>query len=107
MGYHTHFNLKLEGAEKHQLLSLPSIFKEITEYTLEVSGIDSFSLYGKWYSWEEDLVKISNRLPGVTIILDGEGEDAGDIWRAWAKDGKTYREKAKISFPKFNPNKLK
>jgi hypothetical protein len=41
-----------------------------------------------WYEHEEDLLKISKDYPEVVFIIDGKGEDSGDIWREFYLNGK-------------------
>jgi hypothetical protein len=50
----------------------------------------------KWYGHEEDLVALSKEITGVIFHLSGVGEDPGDIWDAWALDGKVHKASAKI-----------
>lgn len=42
----------------------------------------------------------------VLFILDGEGEESGDIWKSYYKNGKTYRVEAEFTFPEFDDFKL-
>lgn len=41
----------------------------------------------KWYECSSDMAALSSKYPALLFILDGEGEEAGDIWRAWARNG--------------------
>lgn len=45
----------------------------------------------KWYDHVKDIADLSKKCPGVTFHLSGEGEDAGDIWDAYALDGKVQK----------------
>ena len=51
-----------------------------------------------WYNHEEDMVKLSLLYPEVSFQIDGEGEEAGDIWRATVKNGEFQRKTARIVF---------
>jgi hypothetical protein len=42
----------------------------------------------KWYEHEEDVRKLSAEYPDVVFVLDGEGEEAGDVWRKFFLNGK-------------------
>lgn len=50
----------------------------------------------KWYECEEDIRAMSLKFPGVLFHLSGEGEDAGDVWDMFAKDGKLQRCQAEV-----------
>jgi len=39
-------------------------------------------------------------------IISGYGEENGDIWRKYFKNGKTHFSKAKIVFDDFDPEKF-
>ena len=36
------------------------------------------------------MLKLSLEFPEYVFILDGEGEESGDIWRSFYKNGKMY-----------------
>lgn len=52
----------------------------------------------KWYDWEDDVKAISQEYPHLLFSLEGEGEESGDIWKAWARNGKVVKVQAKIVF---------
>jgi len=55
----------------------------------------------KWYGWEKDMVAMSLAFPNITLILEGHGEEFGDIWRVTFHNGNiVLREKGKILFEK-------
>ena len=53
----------------------------------------------KWYESEDDIREISRMFPDVTFMLEGDGEDAEDFWRAYFKDGDYEYCRGKISYP--------
>lgn len=61
----------------------------------------------KWYEHEEDMLKISNSFPTVLFKLKGEGEESGDLWIKYFKDGKVQRCMAKITFDEFDESKMR
>lgn len=62
----------------------------------------------KWYDHEEHMREFSKEYPHVLFTLDGDGEENGDIWRKYFKNGKMQFEKqAKWEPPPFDPSKLK
>ena len=52
----------------------------------------------KWYESDADMRQLSNEFPEVEFTLDGEGEESGDIWRAYYKGGKSQYTDAHVSF---------
>jgi hypothetical protein len=56
----------------------------------------------KWYDHQKDMRSFSRKYPEVLFILSGEGEESGDMWRAYFKNGKMQFVKAKIVFDDFN-----
>lgn len=82
---------------------------EVVQALIDVSG------YGdglkdesvKWYSCFDDMKRVSKMFPDTLIKVRGEGEDAGDIWEAYAKNGKIQVEKAVITTAPFDESKLK
>lgn len=73
----------------HYIASHPDmmwVFESTGEYRAPVA----------WKTCEADMRAISVAFPGVLFHLIGEGEDLGDIWDMFAKDGKVQRHKAVI-----------
>lgn len=60
----------------------------------------------KWYQHEEDMVRFSKEYPDTVFELTGEGEDAGDLWRKYFKNGKVQVCDAIITYPPFDESKL-
>lgn len=111
MGYYTDYEI---GIEKHNSLidvtddefveTIVNRLNEISDYVFD----DDLTLYGaKWYDWEEHIKKLSSEFPSVLFIVDGVGEENGDVWRGYFTDGKSQIEKARIQFLPFDESKLK
>jgi len=98
MGYNTDYTLttdtKLENTKKFS-----DKFTDITDYYLE-------ELSGKWYDWNEDMIKISKLYPDTLFTLHGDGEESEDIWTHYFKNGKSQNAKAKITIESFDESKL-
>jgi hypothetical protein len=60
----------------------------------------------KWYSCVEDVLKLSKEHPDILFLLEGEGEEAGDIWKFYAKNGRSCFQEAKIIFDEFDESML-
>lgn len=80
MGYYTYYEIYAsDGREDEYIETL----KEISGYNHE-SG-ESI----KWYDHIEDMQALSRKYPDVTFRVDGEVEEAGDIWVRWYRNGET------------------
>lgn len=130
MGYYTDFELEFDhsgktskeekfvqeckekGLEvpKGMLTNKASFFSEVIGCLNKISGYDfTHGSIGevKWYDWETHMKALSREYPDVLFTLSGDGEENGDLWKAYFKNGKCQYEKAKITFDAFDENKLK
>lgn len=104
MGYYTRYSLTWEAlntseedrAAVTQAVSTWINSNEEANYALHEDGTPQ--ALGKWYGCEDDLRALSASLPTVKFILEGFGEEAGDIWRAYAKAGRVEKVKAELKF---------
>ena len=60
----------------------------------------------KWYEYDADMRKLSERFPYLIFTLDGKGEDSEDLWRAHYYKGKSQLCRAKIVYEPFDMEKL-
>lgn len=60
----------------------------------------------KWYEHEDDMKRISKEFPEVLFTLHGNGEESGDIWVKYFKNGKMQTSKAEIKLAAFDPKQL-
>ncbi len=99
MGYYTRYRLSIVSGDDY-----------ITDYKQEISDSTDYKyLFDeeiKWYEHENDMITYSKKHPNVLFCLDGEGEENGDIWKAYFQNGKMFRTKGVISFEEFSINKL-
>jgi hypothetical protein len=88
MGYNTQFEFEFRPPEgKDRFLealkatqATPGAFHEY-EYA---EGAGS----AKWYEHEKEIAEASKSVPDVIIVVDGQGESQGDVWRKFFKAGK-------------------
>jgi len=106
MGYCTSFKLRVyEGdAEISEILKVHEDFGGL-DYAFDEEGdpVDSV----KWYDHDDDMRELSAYYPNVTFILEGEGEESGDIWRKYYRNGKAQEVYAEIVFADFDESKLR
>lgn len=107
MGYYTRF----------ELTTKPNI--ELNEDELsEMSGGYGWEVFGKsariddsvkWYDFNEHMKKFSKlkKHKDVLFVLNGEGEESGDIWQGYYKNGKSIIHHAVLTFPEFKEEDLK
>ena len=69
MGYYTH----------HKLEIIPSNEDLYTEFVEDTGYIENDST--KWYECDKDCERLSSENLGYLIVVTGEGEEAGDVWR--------------------------
>lgn len=105
MGYDTQYSLTWEMPTPSSLdecFGVSAVIarwiagNEEANYALNENGTTKEP--GRWYEWQQDLRTLSATLPKVKFILEGYGEEAGDIWRGYAKAGKVEQVKAELKF---------
>lgn len=85
MGYYTNHTLQIIGGHEDILREIIDNDPD-TFYGLDIDGSPMDSV--KWYSHEEDMRRISKEYPDLVFKLSGEGEEAGDLWIEYHKNGK-------------------
>lgn len=111
MGYYTHFMLDCydNRANSFDISFETDLGKALTAALHEINPdyFDyDFSLMTlpyqewKWYDHDEDMIELSKRFPDYTFILEGEGEENGDLWRNVYHDGQMESLYVKIIYKK-------
>ena len=108
MGYLSNFYIKFENLNEFSEEEKEEILEEIVgnidfienylsdEEFYDNSEITAYQL--KWYDYENDLVKISERFPKLKFKVDVYGEDDDDIRRVYFYGGECQRERGTIGF---------
>ena len=99
MGYYTKHSLQVIGGVPGY--SYEEEIGKVSEY-----GPCVFDDSYKWRSFEEDMNLVSNKHLDVLFVVNGEGEESGDLWISYSKNGVTYRDIPEIVYPSFDPSKL-
>ena len=97
MGYCTKYNIRENCEEVQQAIELKSGYSFYCGQTDEV----------KWYEWEKHCKEVSIEFPNTVIKVEGDGEEQGDQWKAYIKNGKMQLAKAIVTFESFDESKLK
>lgn len=86
MGYYTNFELEIienpEATDEEFVLF--SVQKQ-SEYNWDGSTLSE----AKWYDHDSDMLTVSKKFPQVVFKLHGEGEENGDEWVSYYKNGKS------------------
>lgn len=103
MGYYTQYNLEMIEGSSDLIEGLLSECEE-ARYALGASG--DCEQATKWYEHKRDMISFSKKHPDALFKLSGEGEESGDCWHEYYKNGKVQECKAKIVYPEFNEDLL-
>ncbi len=99
MGYYTSFELKLIPEDEQ-------VWEEIgDDDNLSYALVDGCEC--KWYTHESDMKEFSKRFLDTVFQLSGSGEEAGDLWVKYFKNGKMQKCYARIEFDEYDEGKLK
>lgn len=106
MGYSTSFEMSVYEGDKTiaEILNENEDFGGL-DYAVDSDGETSDSV--KWYKHEADTLELSVKYPDITFQLNGEGEDQGDVWRKYFRNGKVVSVYAQITFPELDLRSLK
>jgi len=112
MGYITSYNLLGYNSEREFVdqaemddRSIEKIFDWVkfnTAGKMQFDWLDD----AKWYSWDEDMTKLSLAYPDVIFELYGDGEETDDVWKAVFYRGKGETVNEISYFPAINMSKL-
>lgn len=100
MGYYTRHELEVLQGDDYKT-DYEEEIGEISDY-----GASTFEEEIKWYDHEKHMREYSLKHPETVFALKGEGEESGDIWVEYYKNGKMQREKAKIVVDEYDEAKL-
>lgn len=109
MGYITHFSFELIEPDDAELAA--QIEREITAEAFETTPDklgrwDSVFEDGmKWYEWHNDCMAVSRRHPEALFLITGDGEESGDIWACFFRNGESEEHRAPEWQPPRRPTK--
>jgi len=96
MGYSTQYNLKI--------LNSKSIKPIENLVTFSDGARDAIDIFGKrynatkWYDSRDDMIKLSIIYPKYLFQLKGIGEEKGDTWKEYYKNGHCDSRKMNVIF---------
>lgn len=106
MGYYTYYDLSIdEGSNEEQAKAESDINA--------LKGANSFiweayheGVHAKWYDHDEEIIEFSKLHPNIVFSLEGDGEETGDQWFKYYKNGKYQYDPAQIIFEGYHPSLL-
>lgn len=101
MGYYTEFNLKTMSKN---MAPVREFCSSINRYGLDIDGDTSESM--KWYEHEDEIGKFSKKYPIEIFVLTGKGENEGDHWVKYFKNGQVHKGTVTIVLSPFKESEL-
>lgn len=102
MGYDTRYKLTVNSGQPVALGIFGKTIEEFRKaYEYADLALDDFGDPEEpctWYTHEAELVAFSRLHPGYVFTLHGEGEDSGDIWKLYVKNGEATKSEARVEF---------
>jgi len=110
MGYCTSYELSIiEGNitinEIYDQWNMGKIHFEGFDYAIDEDGMRIDDV--KWYDHVDDMRVLSKLFPDVLFLLYGEGEDSGDVWKKYFKNGKMHNCSTFITFEEYDESQLR
>lgn len=118
MGYYTQHNLEVRNVKSEaefkklcDAMVLDGSTHSIIGYALDdgyynpEQKIAEFYSCGecKWYDHEVDMFRISCEFPDMVFCLHGEGEETGDLWDDYYRNGMRSLCRAEVVYPDPDP----
>ena len=112
MGYETSYYVSVSSSvdDLTELCEFPAEPPDLLNLLNEnLERVDERDARGwcKWYDCDEELTEVSKLYPNLLIIVEGVGEEYGDIWRLYVHNGKCVRHYAEIVFPPYDKAEFK
>lgn len=105
MGYYTDFEIEVISGEED--LDRNVFAQELTEKSTYDWDEDLVLGGAKWYDWKEDMLAVSLLYPNVLFRLSGNGEESGDMWQCYFRDGKYQFCQSIVTYEHFDERKMK
>jgi hypothetical protein len=123
MGYYTRYELTIldpntgNQIEAHVLKGLdiyPALEADIQKLDYGNGfffdmGTNSFRMeeQSKWYDSEDEMTALSIKYPTLLFMLEGEGEEALDVWKEYFLNGRNQHCEAIITYEPLDLSLLK
>ena len=107
MGYYTSHELQTSLTNDIEQTKIIANFHEVCEnarYAISDEGYCNEP--SKWRDPEDDLREFSKLYPEVLFTLIGDGEEQGDLWRLYVKNGKAQMATAVLTYPEYDESQM-
>lgn len=114
MGYYTTYELSVpDPKEAEEFEKMKDVLEVLDTWCPDFGNwlnrlLDGDDTDAKWYDHDKDMKELTRLVPDVTFMLSGKGEEDGDLWRSYYRNGKmaTYKAKITIEYDDFDPEDL-
>lgn len=100
MGYYTDYKLSFDTS----IVDKQEVFDYIKEKFYQ--WFDCGYVNSKWYQHVPEMVEVSKKWPDVLFTLEGVGEESGDMWIKYFKNGKVQICPAVLTYPEFDESEM-
>ena len=107
MGYQTAYKLQILNPNESNKDAICEFKNGCDDADCAINAEGETEQRWKWYEHETDLKSFSKKYPDTIFKLSGEGEDSGDIWSLYCKNGKSRKENAELFNADYCEDKLK
>lgn len=102
MGYFTNYEISANTEDGQVFNDIRELYEGLFRisahiYNGHITAIGSDSV--KWYKHEFDMMNLSIKHPTVKFVLDGVGEEQGDLWQKIFLGGKMKVVKPTLVWP--------
>ncbi len=102
MGYFTNYEISANTEDGQVFNAIRKLYEGLFKdsahiYNGHITAIGSDSV--KWYDHHLDLTKLSEKYTDIKFVLEGVGEDQGDVWRKIFLGGKMKHLMAELVWP--------
>ena len=89
MGYYTTFKINTDCKDADRNMKIFERLNVITDYEFDTNSESEVELpSSKWYNSDKHMKALSLEFVDVLFTVYGDGEDSGDLWVAYYKNGK-------------------
>jgi hypothetical protein len=107
MGYYTRYELSSPTKDNVDWEGIVADLRFAGGYPVAALNADGTQNQEcKWYEHEEEMKKFSKKYPDMIFVLKGEGEESGDMWIKYFKNGKMQNAQISWTFEEYDPSKL-
>lgn len=112
MGYLTKYKIEiidgdLEDFERQLIEKKYCTLEQLISREISNSpNANFFNESTKWYDSIKKMEKFSEKHPRATFLLYGDGEDQGDTWKAYFRNGNSVKLVPELVWPEFNESML-